>query len=113
MKKILSLVLIAMLLMSGAFAESALRVGLMPSAVGAPVQLALESGYFTNEGLDIEMVIFANGAAINEAMMAGELDVACSGAATVFALASGMVTLIGDSEMSGGMASGSSPILTF
>ena len=75
----------------------------MPSAVGAPVQLALENGYFTDEGLDIEMVIFANGAAINEAMMAGELDVACSGAATVFALASGMVTLIGDSEMSGGM----------
>lgn len=103
MKKILSLVLIAMLLMSCAFAEGALRVGLMPSAVGAPVQLALESGYFTDEGLDIEMVIFANGAAINEAMMAGELDVACSGAATVFALASGMVTLIGDSEMSGGM----------
>ena len=46
MKKILSLVLIAMLLMSGAFAESALRVGLMPSAVGAPVKLALRKRLF-------------------------------------------------------------------
>lgn len=106
MKKTLCVVLmLALLLLCGAaFAETApLRIGLMPSAVGAPTQLALEKGYFDEENLAIEMVVFPNGAAINEAMAAGELDVACSGAATVFALANGEAILLGDVEMSGGM----------
>jgi len=108
MKKILvvlmalSLMLLALPAMAGG-AGQPLRVGLMPSAVGAPVQYAMEKGYFTDEGLNVTMVIFPTGAAINEAMAAGELDVACSGAATVFALANGEATLLGDVEMSGGM----------
>lgn len=80
-----------------------LRVGLMPSAVGAPVQYAQENGYFDEAGVAVEMVIFPDGGAINEAIAAGELDIACSGAATVFALANGENVLIGDVEMSGGM----------
>lgn len=108
MKKIL-VVLMALSLVLFAFSAMAevsqepLRVGLMPSAVGAPVQLAMEKGYFAEEGLNVSMIIFPTGAAINEAMAAGELDVACSGAATVFALANGETTLLGDVEMSGGM----------
>ena len=80
-----------------------LRVGLRPSAVGAPVQYAMENGYFDDAGVAVEMVIFPDGGAINEAIAAGELDIACSGAATVFALANGENVLIGDVEMSGGM----------
>ncbi len=108
MKKILvalmalSLVLLAFPAMAEGSGQP-LRVGLMPSAVGAPVQYAMENGYFAEEGLNVSMVIFPTGAAINEAMAAGELDVACSGAATVFALANGETTLLGDVEMSGGM----------
>ncbi len=108
MKKLLLVILtlaLATMCVPFAVAEEAppLRIGLMPSAVGAPVQLALEKGYFEDEGVEIETVIFPTGAAINEAMLAGELDIACSGAATVFALATGEMTLIGDVEMSGGM----------
>lgn len=106
MKKFLSLVLaLALIATCGlALAESKpLRIGLMPSAVGAPVALAKEKGYFDEEGLEIEMVIFPDGSAINEAVAANELDVACSGAATVFSLANGEAVLLGDVEMSGGM----------
>ena len=80
-----------------------LKVGLMPSAVGAPVQYALEQGYFEEEGVNIQTVIFPSGAPINEAVAAKELDVAMSGAATVFSLASGNVKLLGDIAGSGGM----------
>jgi ABC-type nitrate/sulfonate/bicarbonate transport system substrate-binding protein len=80
-----------------------LKVGIMPSAVGAPVQYALEKGYFKDEDLDIEIVIFPSGAPINEAMASKRIDVACSGAATIFSLASGYTKLLADVESSGGM----------
>lgn len=80
-----------------------LKVGMMPSAVGAPVQYALENGYFKEEGVNIETVIFPSGAPINEAIAAKELDLACSGAATIFSLATGECKLIADVEASGGM----------
>jgi len=80
-----------------------LRVGIMPSAVGAPVQYALEKGYFDEEGVNVEIVIFPSGAPINEAMAAKQIDVACSGAASIFSLANGTGKLIADVESSGGM----------
>ena len=115
MKKILvSVLLVAIVMSLGMVPASAssltpLRIGLMPSAVGAPVQFANEKGYFDEVGVNVELVIFPNGAAINEAMAAGELDVSCSGAATVFALANGDNVLIGDVEMSGGMGIWTNP----
>lgn len=108
----------ATLLFAGGSAEkkaAPLKVGLMPSAVGAPVQYALEKGYFADEGLDIEIVIFPSGAPINEAIAAKQLDVACSGAATIFSLATGTTKLSADVESSGGMGiwvRPDSPILT-
>ena len=56
-----------------------LRVGIMPSAVGAPVQYAQENGYFEEEGLTVETVIFQSGAPINEAIAAEQIDIAVSG----------------------------------
>ena len=114
MKKLLSGLLTTLLVLSmfGAGALSnvamaaegpALRVGLMPSAVGAPVQYALENGYFDEVGLTVETIIFPSGAPINEAVAANELDVAMSGAATIFSLAGGDCTLLADIAASGGM----------
>ncbi|GHV60456.1 hypothetical protein AGMMS49587_01770 [Spirochaetia bacterium] len=100
---------------SGNSASRPLRVGMMPSAVGVPVQYALEHGYFDAEGLKVTPVIFPNGAAINEAVVAGELDVAMSGAATIFALATGENKLLADIAASGGMgmwARSGSPLLS-
>ena len=76
-----------------------LRVGTMPVTLGVPVQYAYEQGYFEDAGLDVEIVLFATGAPVNEAMAAGEIDVAVSGMASVYALATGMYTYIGDGSI--------------
>lgn len=73
-----------------------LVVGTMAKTMGIPIQYAKEKGYFDEAGLDVEIVIFATGAPINEAMAAKELDVAVSGMASVYALATGNYTYVGD-----------------
>ncbi|MDR1533607.1 MAG: ABC transporter substrate-binding protein [Planctomycetota bacterium] len=73
-----------------------LRVGTMAIAPGLPVHLAELNGYFKDAGLNIEIIIFPTGAPINEAMAADELDIAVSGMASVYALATGRYTYIGD-----------------
>lgn len=73
-----------------------LTIGTQAKAAGLYVYVAQEMGLFEDAGLDVEIVTFASGAPINEAMAAGELDVAVSGMATVYALATGMYTYVGD-----------------
>ena len=74
MKKIVIIMMIIMVITAGlVFAGGAaetgpLRVGVMPSAVGAPVQYALENGYFADEGIEIDLILFPSGAPINEAV---------------------------------------------
>ena len=80
-----------------------LNVGLMPASVGVPVQYAYDQGYFEEEGLDVELFMFQTGAPINEAIAAGQIDVAASGAATIFSLANGNCTLLTELCSSGGM----------
>lgn len=100
---ILALPLFAAGSREAAVGRPALRVAVMPSAVGAPVQYAYEQGWFQEEDLNIEIVIFPNGAVINEAVAARQLDIAASGAATIFSLATGTNSLIADVASSGGM----------
>ena len=80
-----------------------LKVAMMPFCGNVPAQYAFDKGYFKDEGLDIEFYQFANGAAINEALGAKQVDVAVSGLAMVFSLASGTCSWIGESNTSGGM----------
>lgn len=77
-----------------------LVVGTMAKAMGLPLKYALDKGYFSDKGLEVEIVTFATGAPINEAMNAGELDVAVSGMASVYNLATGNYTYIGDTMIS-------------
>lgn len=79
-----------------------LIVGTMANALGLPVHQAEKAGYFEEAGLDVKVEIFATGAPINEAMAAGELDVAVSGMASVYSLATGMYTYIGDGVITTG-----------
>ncbi|WP_367569012.1 ABC transporter substrate-binding protein [Lacrimispora sp.] len=76
-----------------------LKVGTMPVTLGVPVQYAYDQGYFKEKGLDLEIVLFATGAPVNEAMAAGEIDVAVSGMASVYALATDLYTYIGDGSI--------------
>ena len=79
-----------------------LRVGTMANALGLPVHVAEIEGLFEDAGLDVDIEIFATGAPINEAMAAGELDVAVSGMASVYGLATGMYTYVGDGVITTG-----------
>lgn len=79
-----------------------LRVGTMANALGLPVHEADVEGLFKAAGLDVDIEIFATGAPINEAMAAGNLDVAVSGMASVYALATGMYTYVGDGVITTG-----------
>lgn len=73
-----------------------LRVGTMAMTVGIPVHYADKFGLFKEAGLDIEVVVLATGAPINEAMAADQLDIAASGMASVFGLSTGRYKYIGD-----------------
>lgn len=80
-----------------------IKVGTQPSTMGVPVQYALEKGYFEEEGLKVDLVLFPTGAPLNEAIAAGELDVAANGLASVFPLANGVCEWIGEGNTTGGM----------
>lgn len=80
-----------------------IRVGTMVNTVALPIAYALEKGMYSNEGIEIEILTFASGAPINEAFAAGEVDIAASGLASVFALAQGNAKWIGEVNTTGGM----------
>ncbi len=73
-----------------------IRVGTMPNHIGVPIQYAAEKGLYKEAGLDVEVILFPTGAPINEALSAGKIDLAGSGMASVFALASGDTYWLGD-----------------
>lgn len=74
-----------------------LVVGTLANWVGLPAWYAYEKGYFKEVGLDVEIVNFGSqGTLVNEAMAAGECDIAVSGMASVYALSTGMYKYIGD-----------------
>ncbi|WP_180951195.1 ABC transporter substrate-binding protein [Marasmitruncus massiliensis] len=77
-----------------------ISVGTMAMPLGLPVYIAKEKGLFEKAGLDVSIDIFASGTPINEAMAAKQFDIAVSGWASAFALATGEYTYIGDGCMS-------------
>ena len=111
MKKLFVLFVVAALVLSAAVVSAADRpaasgktlvVGTMANSLGLPVHVADVNGYFKDAGLDVKIEIFATGAPINEAMAAGNLDVAVSGMASVYGLATGMYTYVGDGVITTG-----------
>ena len=89
----------------GAAASSGeqLNVGLLVSTVGIPALYAQKQGWFEEEGLNVNLVIFPTGAPVNEAIAAKQLDVACSGFASVYAMANGDCSWIAEVNTTGGM----------
>lgn len=63
------------------------RIAVMPFMVSMPVDYIIEKGWDHEVGLDIELVKFATGAPMNEALGAGEWDMAAIGMAMVFSMA--------------------------
>ena len=80
-----------------------------------PAKYAFDQKWFEEAGLDVEFVMFANGAGINEALAAKQIDMGVSGLAMVFSLASGECTWVAETNTSSGMGvyvRPDSPILT-
>lgn len=78
-KKLLSLSLIAIVaagLLSphAVFAQETLKFGIMPATDSIPLLWAEEKGYFEEEGVEVELIGFTNGANRTTAMQTGELD---------------------------------------
>lgn len=80
-----------------------LKIGMMPFGIGAPAQYAMDQGYFEELGLNVEFYMFSNGAGINEALAAQEVDVGVSGLAMIFSLASGTCKMLAEGQISSAM----------
>lgn len=78
-----------------------LRVGTMPHQMGVSLWYADKQDLFKEAGINVDLAMFSGGAAINEAIGAGELDGAISGLATVYALANNLVTMVGEVDTAG------------
>lgn len=77
---------------------SKLRVAVQYNALSLPTVYADENGLFQDEGLDVELFTFVNGAEENKAIEKGEIDIASDGLASVYLLASGNYAWIGESD---------------
>lgn len=82
-------------------ANDPLRVGTMPHQMGVSLWYADKNDLFKEAGINVDLAMFSGGAAINEAIGAGELDGAISGLATVYALANNLVTMVGEVDTAG------------
>ena len=80
-----------------------ITVGTMALSMGVAVQYAFEKGFFEEEGLEVEILLFPTGVPINEAYAAGQLDIAVSGMASVYSLANGRAKWIGEINSTGGL----------
>ena len=80
-----------------------LNVGVLVRTVGLPAFYAQDKGWFEEAGLDVNLVIFPTGVPVNEAIAAKQIDIACSGFASIYSLASGGCSWIADINTTGGM----------
>jgi len=80
-----------------------IRVGIVTNTMGVPAAYALENGYYAAENLEVEPVIFSTGSLVNEAMAAGEIDIAFSGLASIFSMATGTASWIGEINTTAGL----------
>lgn len=55
------------------------RMGIMTTGFTVPLHYAEANGYFKELGLDVSVEYFSNGAAINEAIASGDIDIAGMG----------------------------------
>lgn len=67
---------------SGSQAMTKIRIAYLPNIHALPFYLALEKGYFKNEGLDVEPVKFEAPNQIIDALLSNQVGVAAPGAAT-------------------------------
>lgn len=83
-KLLLPAALAAAALLSTAQAAEPLRIGYVLAMANAPVLIAEQKGYFKDEGLEVDIKALGDGPVIQQALAAGELDVAYVGTPPVY-----------------------------
>lgn len=86
---------------SKTLSDKPLKVATIPAQMGVYLNYALKNDLFKKAGINVEMIMFAGGAPINEAFGAGEIDGAIGGLANVYALANNMAVLVGEVDSVG------------
>src|SRR3954470_24466942 len=66
--------LVGLLVAAPAWAQEKVKVGAYASVSDAPLYIALEKGYFKEQGLDVEMLKIDSGAALTTLLSTGHLD---------------------------------------
>jgi len=86
MKKVVVLLLMVFLLMAAGSALGAekVKIGHLAVIPSLPTYVAMEKGFFTEQGLDVELVPFQSGTDIIDALIAGRIDADCMSAITGF-----------------------------
>jgi NitT/TauT family transport system substrate-binding protein len=84
MKRLVVTVLLVFLLMTAgsAFGADKVKIGHLPLVPSLPTYVALEKGFFAQEGLEVELIPFQSGTAIIDALVAGRIDANCMSAIT-------------------------------
>jgi NitT/TauT family transport system substrate-binding protein len=84
MKRLVLVVLMVFLVMAAGQAWSAEKVtiGHLPLVPSLPTYVAMEKGFFAEQGLDVELVPFQSGTDIVDALIAGRIDADCMSAIT-------------------------------
>ncbi len=80
-----------------------IRIGTQPTTMGTPLDYAMKKGWIEEAGLKIERILFPTGAPINEALAAKQIDFSLNGLATVYAVAAGDVSWIGEINTASGL----------
>lgn len=76
MALLLTMVLVVSCMAACGKSENTIHLAIMRTGFTLPLQYAVEQGYFEEMGLDVEVQYFDNGPQINEAIAAGDVDVA-------------------------------------
>jgi NitT/TauT family transport system substrate-binding protein len=84
MKRLVVTVLLVFLLMTAGsvFGADKVTIGHLPLIMSLPTYVAVEKGFFVEEGLDVELVPFQSGSTITDALLAGRIDANCMSAIT-------------------------------
>ena len=84
MRRLLSVALVMLLLLIAGQALSAEKVTIGHLAVvpSLPTYVAMEKGFFAEQGLEVELIPFQSGTDIVDALVAGRIDAECMGSIT-------------------------------
>ena len=84
MKRLVVTILMLFLVLAAgsAFGAEKVTIGHLRVVPSLPTYVAMEKGFFADEGLEVELVPFQSGTAIIDALVAGRIDANCMSAIT-------------------------------